>query len=63
MGQAMKKSDVANSWNSAMQSNYGAPAIQLERGKGITVWDIDGKRYLDLLGGIATNLQIGRAHV
>ena len=44
-----------------MQSNYGAPAIQLERGKGITVWDIDGKRYLDLLGGIATNL-LGHNH-
>jgi acetylornithine aminotransferase len=61
MGQAMKKSDVANRWNSVMQSNYGAPAIQLERGKGITVWDIDGKRYLDLLGGIATNL-LGHNH-
>ena len=61
MGQAMKKSDVAGRWNSVMQSNYGAPAIQLERGKGITVWDIDGKRYLDLLGGIATNL-LGHNH-
>jgi len=61
MGQAMKKSDVASRWNSVMQSNYGAPAIQLERGKGITVWDIDGKRYLDLLGGIATNL-LGHNH-
>ena len=61
MGQAMKKSEVANRWNSVMQSNYGAPAIQLERGKGITVWDIDGKRYLDLLGGIATNL-LGHNH-
>ena len=57
----MKKSDVASRWNSVMQSNYGAPAIQLERGKGITVWDIDGKRYLDLLGGIATNL-LGHNH-
>ena len=61
MGKAMKKSDVASRWNSVMQSNYGAPAIQLERGKGITVWDIDGKRYLDLLGGIATNL-LGHNH-
>ena len=61
MGKAMKKSDVASRWNSVMQSNYGAPAIQLERGKGITVWDIDGKRYLDMLGGIATNL-LGHNH-
>ena len=61
MGKALKKRDVATRWNSVMQANYGAPTIQLERGKGISVWDIDGKRYLDLLGGIATNL-LGHNH-
>jgi acetylornithine aminotransferase len=44
-----------------MQANYGTPTISLVRGKGIEVWDIDGKKYLDLLGGIATNL-LGHAH-
>ena len=61
MGKALKKRDVATRWNSVMQANYGAPTIQLERGKGITVWDVDGKRYLDMLGGIATNL-LGHNH-
>jgi acetylornithine aminotransferase len=33
----------------------------LARGSGATVWDVDGKRYVDLLGGIAVNL-LGHAH-
>ena len=48
-------------WESVMQSNYGSPSISLVRGKGLEVWDVDGKKYLDLLGGIATNL-LGHNH-
>lgn len=44
-----------------MQSNYGTPSLNLVRGKGLEVWDVEGKRYLDLLGGIATNL-LGHNH-
>ena len=51
-------------WDEVMQSNYGTPSVQLVRGFGCEVWDIEGNRYLDFLGGIATNvLEIGRAHV
>lgn len=48
-------------WNSVMQSNYGTPSISLSRGKGIEVWDLDGVKYLDFLGGIATNI-LGHNH-
>ena len=48
-------------WNSVMQSNYGSPSISLSKGKGIEVWDLDGVKYLDFLGGIATNL-LGHNH-
>ena len=48
-------------WHGAMQNNYGVPAITLVRGKGVEVWDEEGKRYLDFLGGIATNI-LGHAH-
>lgn len=48
-------------WNSVMQSNYGTPSISLSKGKGIEVWDLDGVKYLDFLGGIATNL-LGHNH-
>ena len=39
-----------------MQNNYGTPPITLVRGDGVEVWDEDGKKYLDFLGGIATNI-------
>jgi acetylornithine aminotransferase len=44
-----------------MQGNYGAPTITLKSGKGLVVTDTSGKRYLDFLGGIATNV-LGHAH-
>ncbi|MGC4935741.1 acetylornithine transaminase [Gordonia sp. DT30] len=48
-------------WSTALMNNYGTPALTLERGDGAYVWDADGKRYLDLLGGIAVNA-LGHAH-
>ena len=44
-----------------MQGNYGVPTITLKSGKGLVVADTTGKRYLDFLGGIATNV-LGHAH-
>jgi len=63
MGKKVKRSNAVESkrWESAMQANYGTPAISLVKGKGIEVVDSDGKKYLDLLGGIATNL-LGHGH-
>jgi acetylornithine aminotransferase len=44
-----------------MQNNYAEPSITLTSGKGIFVTDENGKKYLDFLGGIATNA-LGHAH-
>lgn len=44
-----------------MMANYGTPPLTLVRGSGAQVWDADGHRYLDLLGGIAVNA-LGHAH-
>ena len=44
-----------------MMDNYGTPPIALVRGRGAEVWDAEGRRYLDLLGGIAVNA-LGHAH-
>ena len=52
---------AVTSWNDVMQGNYGAPTITLKSGKGLVVTDTSGKRYLDFLGGIATNV-LGHAH-
>ena len=48
-------------WNKTFQPNYVTPPISLVKGKGVIVYDADGKKYLDFLGGIATNL-LGHAH-
>ena len=32
---------------------FGQPSVMFERGEGTQLWDIDGKRYLDFLSGIA----------
>jgi acetylornithine/N-succinyldiaminopimelate aminotransferase len=48
-------------WDDALMGNYGTPPVVLARGSGATVWDVDGREYVDLLGGIAVNL-LGHAH-
>ena len=40
---------------------YGAPTLTFARGKGSELWDIDGKRYLDFLSGLAVT-SLGHAH-
>src|SRR5690625_4403101 len=42
-------------------NTFGTPQRVLVRGEGAYVWDADGQRYLDLLGGIAVN-SLGHAH-
>ena len=42
-------------------NTYGPPKLVLERGEGARVWDVDGREYLDFLGGIAVNT-LGHAH-
>lgn len=48
-------------WSSTIQATYGTPEITLANGHGVEVVDVEGKRYLDFLGGIATNL-LGHSH-
>lgn len=45
----------------ALMNTFGPPRRILVRGEGAYVWDADGRRYLDLLGGIAVNV-LGHAH-
>jgi acetylornithine aminotransferase len=48
-------------WRHALMDNYGTPALALVRGDGAEVWDSDGRRYLDLVSGVAVNA-LGHAH-
>jgi acetylornithine aminotransferase len=45
----------------SLMNTFGPPKLTLVRGAGAHVWDVDGKEYLDLLGGIAVNA-LGHAH-
>lgn len=54
-------STYATRWQASMMDNYGTPPLALVRGSGAEVWDAEGRRYLDLLGGIAVNA-LGHAH-
>jgi acetylornithine/N-succinyldiaminopimelate aminotransferase len=40
---------------------YARYPIALERGEGVYVYDVDGRRYLDLVGGLGVNA-LGHAH-
>jgi len=54
-------SKVAAEAAAVLLGNYNAPPITLVRGEGCHVFDSEGKRYLDLMGGIAT-VGLGHCH-
>ncbi|MER6525143.1 acetylornithine transaminase [Streptomyces sp. NPDC001508] len=53
--------ELTERWQGALMNNYGTPRLPLVRGAGTTLWDADGKKYLDFVGGIAVNA-LGHAH-
>ncbi len=53
--------DWRQRFGEAMMGSLAAPLAMLVRGEGAHVWDVDGKRYLDFLAGIAVNA-LGHAH-
>ena len=57
----MTNKKILKRWSTSVQNNYGTPTIALVKGNGIVVTDANGKKYLDFLGGIATNI-LGHAH-
>lgn len=44
-----------------VMNTYGRVSIALSHGQGCRVWDVNGKQYLDALGGIAVNT-LGHNH-
>lgn len=43
-------------WTSSLMNNYGTPKVALRSGSGAVLTGVDGREYLDLLGGIAVNI-------
>ena len=54
-------SAMQDRWNAVMMPNYGTPPIALDHGRGVRVWDTDGREYLDFVAGIAVS-SLGHAH-
>ena len=52
---------VEAKWEAVFQKNYGTPKLNIVSGKGCYVVADNKKRYLDFIGGIATNV-LGQAH-
>jgi acetylornithine/N-succinyldiaminopimelate aminotransferase len=57
----VKNTDVAKLTDKYVVNTYARYPIALVRGKGVRVWDADGKEYLDFLAGIAVN-SLGHCH-
>jgi acetylornithine/N-succinyldiaminopimelate aminotransferase len=53
--------NLAERWSAVMAPNYPTPPLQLVRGRGARVEDLEGHTYVDLLAGIAVNI-LGHAH-
>lgn len=56
-----KTQDWTARYSAAVMNTFGAPKLVLDRGEGCRVWDVDGREYVDFLGGIAVNT-LGHGH-
>ncbi len=56
-----KNALLQDRWQDVMQNNYGTPDLAVSKGRGNYLFGVDGRNYLDLIGGIATNI-IGHSH-
>ncbi|MCA0253823.1 MAG: acetylornithine transaminase [Actinobacteria bacterium] len=52
---------VTSRYTAVMMNAFGPPKRVFVRGEGSYLWDADGRRYLDLLAGLAVNA-LGHAH-
>lgn len=57
----MSQQELQGRYEAVMMNAFGAPKRVFERGEGIHLWDADGRRYLDLLSGLAVT-GLGHAH-
>ena len=58
---ALDSATYLDRYAQSLMGVFGRPKTVLTRGEGCYVWDADGNRYLDLLGGIAVNA-LGHGH-
>ncbi len=57
----MESKELINTEQDYMVRTYKRPAMVLDHGEGMKVWDLEGKEYYDFIGGIAVN-SLGYSH-
>lgn len=57
----MTTKEIQSLCDEHVMNTYGTRKIALARGEGATLWDADGKEYMDLFAGIAV-CNLGHAH-
>ena len=57
----MTQSELTARYGAVMMNAFGAPKRVFERGEGVHLYDADGRRYIDLLSGLAVNA-LGHNH-
>ncbi len=58
---APRSGELLERYQRCLLGVFGRPQLVLDHGDGAWVWDVDGRRYLDLLGGLAVNA-LGHGH-
>ncbi len=57
----MKTKELIENEKNYLMQTYSRPAMILDKGEGMKVWDLEGKQYYDFIGGIAVNV-LGYCH-
>jgi len=57
----MKTKELIENEKKYLLQTYTRPAMILDKGEGMKVWDLEGKQYYDFIGGIAVNA-LGYSH-
>ncbi len=57
----MKTKELIENEKNYLMQTYTRPAMILDKGEGMKVWDLEGKQYYDFIGGIAVNV-LGYCH-
>jgi len=55
------RTSTAEVYDAYVMKNYARPALTLVRGRGCSVWDDQGREYLDFTSGIAVSA-LGHCH-
>ncbi len=57
----MKTKELIEKEKKYLFQTYSRPAMVLDKGEGMKVWDLEGRQYYDFIGGIAVNA-LGYSH-